>query len=69
MAPLFFTLPLPAQTPMNLTPEDIIHPYEEIRPSEKKNLFEMMESDNDVNSREEQQEDPEMRKFEDKKKP
>lgn len=59
---------LMAQTTMPLSSEDTLHPYEEIRPSEKQSLFEMMESENNEEAQQEQQEDPEMRRFEDKKK-
>ncbi len=65
---MIFSFGLMAQTPMSLTQEETIHPYEELRPFEKKSMFEMMESENDEESLQEQQEDPEMRKFEDKKK-
>lgn len=65
---LIFSFGLIAQTPMSLTPEETIHPYEELRPLEKKSMFEMMKSENDEESLQEQQEDPEMRKFEDRKK-
>lgn len=64
---IFFSTQLPAQVDMALSSEDVIHPYEEIRPFEKRNLFEMMESENNEEFQQEQQEDPEMRKFEDKK--
>lgn len=65
---MIFSFSLMAQTPMSLTPEETIHPYEELRPFEKKSMFEMMESEIDEGSLQEQQEDPEMRKFEDRKK-
>ena len=66
---MIFSIGLMAQTPMTLTPEEIVHPYEDLRPFEKKSMFEMMESENNEEFLQEQQEDPEMRKFEDKKKP
>lgn len=68
MSALILSLALKSPTLMPLSAEDTLHPYEVIRPYEMKNLFEMMESEIQEEQIQEQQEDPLMRKFEDKKK-
>lgn len=68
MSALILSLALKSPTLMPLSAEDALHPYEVIRPYEMKSLFEMMESEIQEEEIQEQQEDPLMRKFEDKKK-